>query len=593
MTWLLHIWFSLLPWWSLQVSIRQTLVLPRVYVVENTCELSTVLLSEHMNPHFCWRIWTRSWMFILRLHVFVNCCNCTFDSLISPWWSLQVSIRQTLVLPRVYVVENACELSTVLLSEHMNPHVCWRICVRSWTFRLRLHVFVNFCNCTFDSLILPWWSLQVSIRQTLVLPRVYVVENACELYTVLLSEHMNPHVCWSICVRSWTLSLRLHVFVNCCNCTFDSLIFAMMILTSFHSADPSTSTGVRCGKCLWVIHRSAIWAYELTFLLDNLCASLDVCLALACLCEWLQLHIWLSLLPWWSLQVSIRQTLVLPRVYVVENACELSTVLLSEHMNPHVCWRICVRSWMFILRLHVFVNCCNCTLASLILPSWSLQVSIRQTLVLPRVYVVENACELSTVLLSEHMNPHFCWRICVRSWMFILRLHVFVNLCNCTFDSVFLPWWSLQVSIRQTLVLPRVYVVENACELSTVLLSEHMNPHFCWRICVPSWTFRLRLHVFVNGCNCTFDSLIVAMMILTSFHSADPSTPTGVGCGKCLWVIHRPAIWAYESTCLLENLCAFLDVYLALACLCELLQLHIWLTDFCHDDPYKFPFGRP
>ena len=49
--------------------------------------------------------------------------------------------------------------------------------------------------------------------------------------------------------------------------------FAMMILTSFHSADPSTPTG-----------------------------------------------------------------------YVVENACELSTVLLSEHMNPHVCWRICVRS---------------------------------------------------------------------------------------------------------------------------------------------------------------------------------------------------------------------------------------------------------
>ena len=123
MTWLLHIWLSLLPWWSLQVSIRQTLVLPRVYVVENACELSTVLLSEHMTPHFCWRICVRSWMFILRLHVFVNCCNCTFDSLILPWWSLQVSIRQTLVLPRVYVVENACELSTVLLSEHMNPHV--------------------------------------------------------------------------------------------------------------------------------------------------------------------------------------------------------------------------------------------------------------------------------------------------------------------------------------------------------------------------------------------------------------------------------------------------------------------------------------
>ena len=437
-----------------------------------------------------------------------------------------------------------------------------------------------------------------------------------------------------------------------------------MILTSFHSADPSTPTGVRCGKCLWVIHRPAIWAYESTCLLENLCAFLDVYLALACLCQWLEVDIWVVFVPWWSLQVSIRQTLVLPRVYVVENACELSTVLLSEHMNrhvcwricvrswmfilrlhvfvngwkwtfdsvflpwwslqvslsadpstptvyvvenacelstvllsehmnPHVCWRICVRSWMFILRLHVFVNCCNCTFDSLMLPWWSLQVSIRQTLVLPRVYVVENACELSTVLLSEHMNPHVCWRICVRSWMFILRFHVFVNCCNCTFDSLILPWWSLQVSIRQTLVLPRVYVVENACELSTVLLSEHMNPHFCWRICVPSWTFRLRLHVFVNGCNCTFDSLIFAMMILTSFHSADPSTPTGVRCGKCLWVIHRPAIWAYESTFLLENLRAFLDVSLALACLCEWLQLHIWLTDFCHDDPYKFPFGRP
>ena len=518
MTWLLHIWFSLLPWWSLQVSIRQTLVLPRVYVVENTCELSTVLLSEHMNPHFCWRIWTRSWMFILRLHVFVNCCNCTFDSLISPWWSLQVSIRQTLVLPRVYVVENACELSTVLLSEHMNPHVCWRICVRSWTFRLRLHVFVNFCNCTFDSLILPWWSLQVSIRQTLVLPRVYVVENACELYTVLLSEHMNPHVCWSICVRSWTLSLRLHVFVNCCNCTFDSLIFAMMILTSFHSADPSTSTGVRCGKCLWVIHRSAIWAYELTFVLDNLCASLDVCLALACLCEWLQLHIWLSLLPWWSLQVSIRQTLVLPRVYVVENACELSTVLLSEHMNPHVCWRICVRSWMFA---------CLCELLQL------------------HISLTYSAIMILTSFHSADPSTPTGVRCGKRLWV-IHRPSIWA------YESTFL--------------------LENLRAFLDVYLALACLCEF------------LQLHIWLS---------LFAMMILTSFHSADPSTPTGVRCGKCLWVIHRPAIWAYESTCLLENLRAFLDVSLALACLCEWLQLHIWLTDCCHDDPYKFPFGRP
>ena len=367
----------------------------------------------------------------------------------------------------------------------MNPHVCWRICVRSWTFILRLHVFVNGCNCTFDSLILPWWSLQVSIRQTLVLPRVYVVENACELSTVLLSEHMNPHVCWRICVRSWMFILRLHVFLNGCNCTLDSLI-----------------------------------------------------------------------LPWWSLQVSIRQTLILPRVYVVENACELYTVLLSEHMNPHVWWRICVRSWMFILRLHVFVNSCNCTFDSLILPWWSLQVSIRQTLVLPRVYVVENACELSTVLLSEHMNPHVWWRICVRSWMFILRLHVFVNGCNCTFDSLILPWWSLQVSIRQTLVLPRVYVVENACELSTVLLSEHMNPHVCWRICVRSGTFILRLHVFVNGCKWTFDSFFCYddPVIRISSYTADPWSPS-----YSFWMICRYC-WYF---CLLYPMTWFLGPFWA------------------------------
>ena len=335
------------------------------------------------------------------------------------------------------------------------------------------------------------------------------------------------------------LSIWIHMFdgefvcvLGCLSCSCMSLwmvatahlthSFAMMILTSFHSADPSTPTGVRCGKCLWVIHRPAIWAYESTCLLENLCAFLDVYLAFVCLCQWL--HQWAFewvFVPWWSLQVSIRQTLVLPRVYVVENACELYTVLLSEHMNPHVWWRICVRSWMFILRLHVFVNGCKWAFEWVFVPWWSLQVSIRQTLVLPRVYVVENACELYTVLLSEHMNPHVWWSICVRSWMFILRLHVFVNGCNCAFDSLILPWWSLQVSIRQTLVLPRVYVVENACELYTVLLSEHMNPHVWWRICVRSWMFILRLHVFVNGCNCTFDSL------------------------------------------------------------------------FCHDDPYKFPFGRP
>ena len=233
-------------------------------------------------------------------------------------------------------------------------------------------------------------------------------------------------------------------------------------------------------------------------------------------------HIWLSLLPWWSLQVSIRQTLVLPRVYVVENASELSTLLLSEQdMKPHVWWRICVRSWKFILRLHVFLNGCNCTFDSLILPWWSLQVSIRQTLVLPRVYVVENACELSTVLLSEHMNPHVCWRICVHPWTFILRLYVFVNCCNWTFEWVFVPWWSLQVSIRQTLVLPRVYVVE-------MLVSYP-----------PSCYLSIWIHMFVGEFVCVLGRLSCLCM--------------------SLWMV---------ATAHLTHL-------------------------FCHDDLYKFPFGRP
>ena len=213
-----------------------------------------------------------------------------------------------------------------------------------------------------------------------------------------------------------------------------------MILTSFHSADPSTPTGVRCGKCLWVIHRPAIWAYESTCLLENLCAFLDVYLALACLCELLQLHIWLTyfaMMILTSFHSADPSTPTGVRCGKCLWVIQLYTVLLSEHMNPHVCWRICVRSWMFILRLHVFVNGCNCTFDSLILPWWSLQVSIRQTLVLPRVYVVENACELYTVLLSEHMNPHVCWIICVRSWTLRLRFHVFVNGWKWTFDSFF------------------------------------------------------------------------------------------------------------------------------------------------------------
>ena len=154
----------------------------------------------------------------------------------------------------------------------------------------------------------------------------------------------------------------------------------MMILTSFHSADPSTPTGVRCGKCLWVIHRPAIWAHESTCLLENLCAFST---GLACVCRSL---------------------------------------------------------WM---------------------------------------------------VASAHLTEFF------------------------------------------------------------------------------------------------------AMVILTSFHSADPSTPMGVRCGKCLWVIHRPAIWACESTCLLAEFVCVLERFS--------LRLQVFVNGcsctfdwvFCHDDPYKFPFGRP
>ena len=71
-------------------------------------------------------------------------------------------------------------------------------------------------------------SLQVSIRQTLVLQMERVVENACELHTVLLSERGG--------LRS--------SFVSCLSapCQDES--------SSFHSADPSAPDGVRCGKRL-------------------------------------------------------------------------------------------------------------------------------------------------------------------------------------------------------------------------------------------------------------------------------------------------------------------------------------------------------
>ena len=71
-------------------------------------------------------------------------------------------------------------------------------------------------------------SLQVSIRQTLVLQMERVVENACELHTVLLSE------CGGL----------RGLFVSCLSapCQDES--------SSFHSADPSAPDGARCGKRL-------------------------------------------------------------------------------------------------------------------------------------------------------------------------------------------------------------------------------------------------------------------------------------------------------------------------------------------------------
>ena len=94
-----------------------------------------------------------------------------------------------------------------------------------------------------------------------------------------------------------------------------------------------------------------------------------------------------------SLQVSIRQTLVLQLGCVVENACELHTVLLAEYGGLACC---CLRVRLSLRRHH---------------SRMSLQVSIRQTLVLQLECVVENACELHTVLLAEYGGLACC---CVR-----------------------------------------------------------------------------------------------------------------------------------------------------------------------------------
>ena len=71
-------------------------------------------------------------------------------------------------------------------------------------------------------------SLQVSIRQTLVLQMECVVENACELHTVLLSERGGLRGSFVCCLSA--------------PCQDES--------SSFHSADPSAPDGVRGGKRL-------------------------------------------------------------------------------------------------------------------------------------------------------------------------------------------------------------------------------------------------------------------------------------------------------------------------------------------------------
>ena len=248
--------------------------------------------------------------------------------------SLQVSIRQTLVLQLECVVENACELNTVLLAEY-GGLACFLL------FACRLSLRRHHSRM----------SLQVSIRQTLVLQLECVVENACELHTVLLAEY-GGLACFLL--FACRLSLRRH-----------------------HSR--------------------------------------------------------------MSLQVSIRQTLVLQLECVVENACELNTVLLAEY-GGLAC--ILLFACRLSLRRHH--------------SRMSLQVSIRQTLVLQLECVVENACELHTVLLAEY-GGLACFLL------FACRLSLRRHHSR----------MSLQVSIRQTLVLQLECVVENACELHTVLLAEY------------------------------------------------------------------------------------------------------------------------
>ena len=91
--------------------------------------------------------------------------------------SLQVSIRQTLVLQLECVVENACELHTVLLAEYGGLACC----------RLR----------SFVAAKAPFQDESSSFHSAdpIVLQLECVVENACELHTVLLAEHGGLEIC--------------------------------------------------------------------------------------------------------------------------------------------------------------------------------------------------------------------------------------------------------------------------------------------------------------------------------------------------------------------------------------------------------------
>ena len=409
-------------------------------------------------------------------------------------------------------------------------------------------------------------------------PAIWAYESTCLLEN--LCAFLDVYLALA-CLCEW---LEADIWVVFC---------AMMILTSFHSADPSTPTGVRCGKCLWVIHRPAVWAYESTCLWENLCAFLDVYLALACLCESLEVDIWVVFCAMMiltsfhsadpSTPTGVRCGKCLwvihrPAIWAYESTCLLENLCAFLDVSLALA---CLFEW---LEVDIWVVFC----AMMILTSFHsadprTPTGVRCGKCLwvihrPAIWAYESTCLLEN--LCAFLDVYLALA-CLCEW---LEVDIWVVFCAMMILTSFHsadPSTPTGVRCGKCLWVihrPAIWAYESTCLLEN--LCAFLDVYLALA-CLCEW---LEADIWVVFC---------AMMILTSFHSADPSTPTGVRCGKCLWVIHRPAIWAYESTCLLENLCAFLDVYLALACLCELLQLHIWLTDFCHDDPYKFPFGRP